>query len=433
MTDATPRTDRARPRWRVLAVLLVASVAVRLAIVTVPYGRLRQDPDAYRQIAENLVQRGVYSRTPLGKPVRPTAFRPPLYPLLLAALNENGHVTSARVATLHVVLGCLTVLLTFLVANSWGLGRAAWLAAGCVACDPILLNQSAQVMTETVATFLAISGLWILTYFTPHKSRRNALVSGLAIGTASLCRPTFLIWAALAGVYLFWNGRTIDWRRIGHVVALAAGVGIALLPWAARNWHALGRPVLATTHGGYTLLLGNNRFFYRHLRTQPWGSVWDARELQVWLEQQVNTRHRRDSRTNEEIYVDQRLYGLAWDAIRREPLMFVYACAVRLMRIWSPLPHQQASLESVARRLLRYAVAIWYVAVYAVASVVAFRHTRRLTAPPWIWGLLLILAFSVVHTVYWSNLRMRAPLMPFAYIVAAAWWLPTEHRRTGPV
>ena len=45
---------------------------------------------------------------------------------------------------------------------------------------------------------------------------------------------------------------------------------------------------------------------------------------------------------------------------------------------------------------------------------------RKLLQPPWIWGVLLCVAFTAVHTFYWTNLRMRAPLMPFVALVAAA-------------
>jgi hypothetical protein len=33
---------------------------------------------------------------------------------------------------------------------------------------------------------------------------------------------------------------------------------------------------------------------------------------------------------------------------------------------------------------------------------------------------LLCVAFTAVHTFYWTNLRMRAPLMPFVAMVAVA-------------
>jgi hypothetical protein len=39
---------------------------------------------------------------------------------------------------------------------------------------------------------------------------------------------------------------------------------------------------------------------------------------------------------------------------------------------------------------------------------------------------LLCLVFTGVHTFYWSNLRMRAPLMAFVACVAAAALLPRK-------
>ena len=52
-----------------------------------------------------------------------------------------------------------------------------------------------------------------------------------------------------------------------------------------------------------------------------------------------------------------------------EPGTFAYACLVRLGRFWSPLPHQIAADESLAGRLARWAVAVWYVAEFLLAAV----------------------------------------------------------------
>jgi hypothetical protein len=87
-------------------------------------GNLQQDPDAYREIAENLLRHGEFA---LGKgepgndatPVRPTAYRPPLYPVVLSNLPAAGgqQVSLVKVAVLHVLLGVATVWLTWLTAR----------------------------------------------------------------------------------------------------------------------------------------------------------------------------------------------------------------------------------------------------------------------------------------------------------------------------
>ena len=196
--------------------------------------KLRDDPDAYRRIAENLLADGTFSmdepderpepsssvRTPNPEKApwkTPTAYRPPLYPVVLSnlAAGDGMQISLAKVAGLQLLLGVGTVWLTWATARRLQIGNcklqianvgdggpapaAGWshptimpLVAGViVACDPILLNQSALVMTETLAAFLAILALWCLARFDGQRSWFNAGLAGGAMGLAVLCRPTF--------------------------------------------------------------------------------------------------------------------------------------------------------------------------------------------------------------------------------------------------
>ena len=92
----------------------------------------------------------------------------------------------------------------------------------------------------------------------------------------------------------------------------------------------------------------------------------------------------------------------------------------RVLQLWSPLPNRLTAEESTGRRVLRYAVAGWYCGVYLLATVGIWRLRWQVIQPPWVWGVLLCVVFTGVHTFYWSNLRMRAPLMPFVACVAGA-------------
>ncbi len=438
--------------WRrVMAViaLLVVAAGLRPAVIGMRWQHLWQDPDAYRLIAENLRSCGSYSRSQQEEPTVPTAFRPPLYPLLLATFAWHGQVTPQVVATLHVVLGTLSVLLAWILARQWQLGHYSYLVALMVACDPILLNQSAEVMTETLATFMALAGLLALTHLGNTRSWQASLAAGGMLGLAALCRPTFLVWTALAVLWLSvaWRppfgspnpggpdpGRPSSgarWTGMRHSALLLAGFGVVLAPWGIRNQLVMGQPILTTTHGGYTLLLGNNVRFYRHLRTKAWGSVWDAQELLPLLARserpnsQLRATHRSDRDAKRavaehpEITADRRLYELAHETIRQEPTMFAYASLIRVLRFWTPLPHRIDEDESPKQTLARWGVACWYIGVFAVSLFGAWCLRRQLLTPPWLWGLLCVLALMVVHTVYWSNMRMRAPAMPIVYLAFA--------------
>ena len=69
--------------------------------------------------------------------------------------------------------------------------------------------------------------------------------------------------------------------------------------------------------------------------------------------------------------------------------------------------------------LLRWAVACWYAVAMLLAAIGAWTLGRRLWRTPWVWGLLLCLAVTGVHTFYWTDMRMRAPFIPVLCLAAA--------------
>ncbi|MEO8496832.1 MAG: glycosyltransferase family 39 protein, partial [Planctomycetota bacterium] len=386
MVDAT-LSDKP-PRAAILAVTICA-LLIRMTVVVAMADSLKADPDAYRSIAENLRQNGVY-----GSGSSPTAFRPPLYPVLLAALAIDGRVTPTAVASLHVLLGVATVVLTFLLAYEWRLGRWSYVAAALVAIDPILLNQSALVMTETLATFLAVAGLYALSCCRAKPSLGRAVVAGIVFGLACLCRPTFIPWLGLSA--LVWLGSSLrapgkaetvgsktggsktrpQPHSVGSLIVFVLSAAIVISPWVVRNYCVFGVPKATTTHGGYTVLLGNNPSFYRYLREAPRGKVWDAAELAEAWELRRFSASPNDAMWNlphtpsdvprttpvsrSEFEDDTFAYSLARRYISDEPEMFVYSCFVRVSRLWQLTPYKTGDSESTARLLLRVATGCWY-------------------------------------------------------------------------
>ena len=419
--------------------LALAVVLVRGGVLVLP-GSLSDDPDGYRRLAENLVEHYC-----LGGGENATAYRPPLYPVLLAAclaLDPGGNVA---IGVLHLASGLVTVWLVWRLGIAWGLGRYAPVAALLVAVDPILLAGSASVMTETVATLLTCVSLICLTRAGERPSTGRVALAGGCLALAILCRPTFLVWTAIVACTLPWTAGS-DGRRIKVFAVFVLSVGIVLAPWIARNQIHFGRPVIGTTHGGYTLLLGNNPSFYEYLGRGSWGTVWDATEFnREWVDR-IN-----DADPADEVSRDRLAYSDGARTIRDQPRMFLYSCLVRVGRLWSPLPHQITPRETTTRRLARYAVGAWYLVELSLGAIGAaivlfFRLGRRHTNPKrkrgsrlrpslalrvsvglgrewygtWLWGLLLAASFTAVHAVYWSNIRMRAPLMPVVALALAA-------------
>lgn len=454
MMDLTPHSSNSRVSVPVTVfAILVCAWIVRGSVLLFTPGALTADPDGYRLLAVNLLEHGVF-----GHGDTPSAYRPPLYPLALVPCVALGEWSRVAIGLLHLAIGLATVWLTYRLGQRWGLGLYSLVAAVLVAFDPILLNQSTLVMTETLAALLAVAGLYGLTLAAQRPSPGWAAAAGGVLGLAVLCRPTFLILAALAAVLVPWFAAT--WRRRLEVFgALTAMIVLVLAPWVIRNQLQFGRPITSTTHGGYTLLLANNPDFYAYLRSGKWGTIWDAERFNADWAARASL-----GGPAAELANDRRAYGEAWEHIARQPGMFLYACAVRLGRTWQLLPHQTHPAETALARGARFGIATWYLGELALA-LVGFVGLLRLSAPgravksepgragpipgrhapalsdshapartwryapaqtwkrlaqTWLWGLLLVLSFTAVHTVYWTNMRMRAPLMPVVALAAAA-------------
>ena len=408
--------------------LVALTVVVRAAVLVIAPDALRDDWDRYRAVAENLFHRGVFATIEA-----PTAYRPPLYPWLLVPAIACGPYATFAIGVLHVALGVGTVLLTWRFGLQAGLGRAAVAGAVLVAVDPILLRQSTLVMTETPAAFFAIAGLVALGRAAARPTPFHVAAAGGVAALAALVRPTFLPWVAACAAILPWRIAP-GGRRLAVAAIFVASAAAVLTPWATRNYVRFGKPILSTTHGGYNLLLGNNPYFYEHLRTQPWGTPWFSQDLdRQWLAEMPQG----------EVAADRHAYALAWRCIRQQPAMFVWASAVRLGRLFSPLPHQLSRDESWAVRTVRYLIAAWYVAEFAIALVgiatvvckprSGAETPQRPADAPWLWAALLVATFVAVHTFYWTDLRMRAPLMPALATAAAAGGSALARRIRGGV
>ncbi|HEV3122684.1 MAG TPA: glycosyltransferase family 39 protein, partial [Isosphaeraceae bacterium] len=238
-------------------VVLIALMA-RLAIVAPRLSQPLDDPDNYLPLARSLA---------LGRGFEfnghPTAYRPPLYPLVLAPLVAGlGERLAWGVFALHLALGAATVLLVERSARGWGMGSyQALLAAVIVACDPVLVVQSRSVMTETLTAFLIAAALAGLATRAGPPWRAGA-IGGFWFGLAALCRPSTLPAAGFAAVSALAFGPGSATERVTRSLALALATLVTLRPWAARNAVVLGTPVWTTTHGGYTLALANNEVYY---------------------------------------------------------------------------------------------------------------------------------------------------------------------------
>ncbi len=421
MSDSTSRRPDRATAW--LVGVLVLAALLRAGALAVGSGHLSEDRDDYLVVARHYVTHGFWHSFEN----IPDSFRPPLLPLVMAALMKAGG-GSAALGVFQLVLGTATVALTWHIGRRLGLGRLSAVAAALVALDPLLVEYTTFPMTETLFTFLVTLFIALATpkkrdAAAPRFSTARLAALGAVFGASALCRPT--IWP-VAGLVAIWLAvRTLRGQepvaRVvrGTLVALVATV-VVVSPWVIRNARLLGAPVLTTTHGGYTLLLGNNAAFFQQVAARPLWEEWHSdapdRFQQTWFSNLIADMDRDIGPGAGEMAADRWMYRRARHDIAAEPRLFARACLLRCAEFWNVIP--LAPSRSALGTAVVWSVGVGY-SLELVFFLAGLASLFRRWDDRWMLPLLLILNFTLVHLVYWSNMRMRAPLVPLIALIAA--------------
>ncbi|MBQ2791165.1 MAG: phospholipid carrier-dependent glycosyltransferase, partial [Thermoguttaceae bacterium] len=370
--------------------LIVATFIIRGAVLFSSLNSFNADPDDYRRLAQNWADYNVF-----GTETTPTAFRPPLYPwtlktFVLPVCRSSESVApldaaspappnpptpvppsafdryfalspNAAVALFHWILGVATVAVVYRFARRLDFGPKSAAAIGfLVALDPILLQQSRLVMTETLAALFAVVLLDATAAVVAQRSSRRAPLAfaalGALFGLATLCRPAFFAFAGL--VFLLFAAQALvdavitrkvipdvpDARRSTAAVALfLLGICAAVAPWTLRNFRAFDRPILTTTHGGYTRYLAHNPEIYRHIEsTSPW-SLWDPEPFPLRRTGEyaaaLADAGLEPGSTDAELFQNRWTTARADETIRSAPRTFLYSIVLRVGELWRVLPN----------------------------------------------------------------------------------------------
>ena len=412
-------------RHRGLLLLITASAVIRLIAVGVWAPSLTDDRDAYLALAEQLRSGAGYVNP---YTLRPTAFRPPLLPIVLAGLTTLFPAAVA-VAVLHITLGTLTVVLTWVISRQLGFQRLAWCAAAWVSLDPLLVRYTAWPMTESLAAFLLCAATALS--FSERTDAKTRMLTGVTLGLAVLCRPSFWIVAViLCGTEWLTSMSRSSWtaRLKSAPWITLAGLALTVTPWLTRNLVTLRAPVVTTTHGGYTLLLGNNPRFIDEVVQRPWGAVWGRKSLDDW-QTELNRQLAVDGVPDSEVDRDRWMYRRAFDWIAAHPQLFRQAIGLRFRRFWSLWPAGSAA-DDIPRPILG-CVAGFYGLMFllAAAGVCRIRSDNRVR---WLALVTIIASLCLVHCVFWSNTRFRGPVTPLIAILATAGLGGTSSSKTAP-
>jgi hypothetical protein len=392
--DATPAERRRRLVATAAAIFLVA-LGARLTFYAVRGPFVTLDAIEYARLARNLRTQGVYSLS-TSEPYTVSFKRPPLYPVLLVAIDPDPDAPPTALFVANALLDAsVAALVVWLAATFLPMGWAA--AAGIAyAVHPGPIPYAAHMLTEIPYTALLAAGAAALVLTLRERPAWCAAAAGLAFGLAALCRPVALLLPfAAAAVVLAYAPR----GRVVRAALVVAGAALVVAPWVGWASHVEGRFVPVQSGLGHMAMPASR--LKDRVVTTPSGETYDpATRDPAWVAG--------DALAHPAEYVRQAFY--------KYTRMFFSGFGLVLGQEGSP--RELAAAGRYGLLCAKIALLVLFSILPLALACIGLAVVRRAPAAGVCAALWLYTA--AVHLPLWSEYRYWVPATPFLLVGAAA-------------
>jgi hypothetical protein len=408
-------------------ILMAAGVAVRLGLLITAGNNLSTpwngggDTEQYLRLARNILAGDGFSYAHV-----PTAFRPPLFPHLLAGLIY--FFPQHWIIVLYVLqffAGLATAWLCGRLANRWAGAMAGRFALLVALFMPTLVYFTTEVLTESIALVLGILYVLYLDKALLSPGRANLVFLGVISGVAALERFNAALLAPVACAAVFaWlpretvlaNTNTVrgNWSslfthqllRWQRALVVALSCLIVTGPWLIRTLVVFHGKAIYSTHSGDAAVEG---VLMPLGRTQP-GESPILQGALGWSNRDIESNSPARPELRDEPARSRDGWNYAFHSWRVTGWGLLPIAARKLGAFWLSLD-QAMDTQSFSwrnRLIRRVGVAVYYV---ILALAVAGWLRLRISRPEVAYALLLYaVVVTALHVPLTMNTRLRAPL-----------------------
>jgi hypothetical protein len=338
----------------------------------------------------------------------PTAWLPPLFPLLIAAYFKLFGPYTPLAAWCVLASDCLfsaaTAPAVFEIASRCFNRRVAIWSGWLWALYPAAMQYAVKWVWETTLTTMLFAWVLVLALrirgvgdpaeARPPQTLRRWLLFGLLWGLIGLCNPSLLLFLPVCGLWMLMESK--DLRRS---LAMATASGLlfcaCLAPWIWRNWEVFHVFVPMRGNFGAEYYYGNRPY----AEGFPWGVIIASKpDLE------------RYARLGEPNYVRE-LGDKAAIYVHAHKARFVRLSIRRVYFFWSGIPHPLAKSA-----FLEYFREFHY-GFFSLTGLLGLALALRNRIPA---SALLALAFLILPLTYYFvtvAARFRHPLEPLIAVL----------------
>lgn len=198
----------------------------------------RMDSKTYIAPATSILETGYFAIAGA-----PELHRTPLYPLILIPGIALGEVELITIL-IQIILSCFTVALVYLSSFIiFGNRKAALMGAAFYSLEPLSLNYSALILTETAFAFFIMLFLYFMLLYLDRRHFQHLIFSAVALTASVYTRPIsyFLPLFISFGIfsYIFIRGKSLT-DAIVHSFLFVLLCMVFILPWQIRNYSLTG-------------------------------------------------------------------------------------------------------------------------------------------------------------------------------------------------
>jgi 4-amino-4-deoxy-L-arabinose transferase-like glycosyltransferase len=353
------------------------------------------------RIARSIAQGHGFS-SPYGDSTGPTAWEPPLYPYLMAAVFKIFGVYTYASAwvllTINSLLSALTCVPIYLIAcKTFGERVALW-SARTWAFLPYIWYWSVHWIWDTTFTPLVLALIFLVALeLEESREWRNWIHFGVLWGLGALANPTMLAFLPFCGLWIWLQRHRRGLPSLPGVAVSSAIFFLVLTPWLVRNYEVFGRFVFVRDDFGLQFRLGN-------------GDSADGMS-RVYLQPNLDKLEFEQFKHLGELAYAGECKRLALDWIRTHPGRFAVISLKRFFYYWNGVPKPTESTSFWDFRsslfLASSVLATW-------GLILALRQERR---GAWLFAG-LILMYPAVYYVVYPHARYRHPIEPELLILA---------------
>jgi len=331
----------------------------------------------------------------------PTAFRPIGYPLFLALLFKIGGTGLLWIRLVQVILSSATILIVYALARRMMGTMPAIISAGIVAVYPYFIFIAGAILPTCWFSFLLVLGVYFIVRAKEKHGKIKIGLAGILLGLATLTLPSAAVLVLLTAFWLFAVNYSQPKRAIMRTLILGFCTSLVVVPWIYRNYAVFGKPTIAT-NGGRNFWLGNN----------PAATASSGNNVALTESLAAHLNSVQSEIEKEHIY-----YQEGKQFISQHPDRFIKLAMLKAINFWRLFPMPTSgypSMENTSRWIGAFASGVLF-----ALGLVGLITTWKSAKPEGSLLLMFFIAFTILHAIFISKVRMRLPLDHFVTIFAA--------------